>query len=142
VHSKFGGRVPAGVLLDRVVAETERIVQRYVRAMERADWPTLLFALENYARIINSLFTQYKPHDDRHPEEGRRNALYSSFYVLKNLMIMLYPFVPTTMERLRESLRLPADVFRVDELGTAIPPGHEIGALKTYFPPVAPSAAG
>ena len=95
------------MLLDKVVADTTRIVQRYVKAMERADYPTLLFEIENYARIINSLFTQFKPHDDRHPEESRRNALYSSFYVLKNLMIMLYPFVPTTMERLRESLRLP-----------------------------------
>ncbi|HXU68992.1 MAG TPA: class I tRNA ligase family protein [Polyangia bacterium] len=136
-HSKFGGRVPDGVLLDKVVADTARIVQRYVRAMERADWPTLLFDLENYARTINSLFTQYKPHDDRHPEEGRRNALYSAFYVLKNLMIMLYPFVPATMERLRESLRLPADVFRIDELGTGLPAGHELGAKGVYFPPVA-----
>jgi methionyl-tRNA synthetase len=136
-HSKFGGRVPDGVLLDKVVADTTRIVQRYVRAMERADWPTLLFDLENYARTINSLFTQYKPHDDRHPEEGRRNALYSAFYVLKNLMIMLYPFVPATMERLRESLRLPADVFRIDELGTGLPAGHELGAKGVYFPTVA-----
>jgi methionyl-tRNA synthetase len=103
--------------------------------MDRADWPTLLFAIENYARTINSLFTQYKPHDDRHPEEGRRNALYSAFYVLKNLMIMLYPFVPTTMDRLRESLRLNPDVFRVDELGTPIPAGHEVGPKQTYFPP-------
>ena len=136
-HSKFGGRVPDGVLLDKVVADTVRIVQRYVRAMERADWPTLLFDVENYARTINSLFTQYKPHDDRHPEEGRKNALYSAFYVLKSLMIMLYPFVPSTMERLRESLRLGPEVFRIDELGTPIPAGHELGPKQVYFPPVA-----
>jgi methionyl-tRNA synthetase len=133
-HSKFSGQVPDGVLLDKVVADTTRMVQRYVKSMERADWPTLLFAIENYARTINSLFTQYKPHDDRHPEESRRNALYSAFYVLKNLMIMLYPFVPTTMERLRESLRLPAGVFRVDELGTPIPAGHAVGPKQVYFP--------
>jgi methionyl-tRNA synthetase len=133
-HSKFGGRVPEGVLSEKVVADTVRMVQRYVRSMERADYPNLLFEIENYARTINSLFTQFKPHDDRHPEEGRRNALYTSFYVLKNLMIMLHPFVPTTMELLRQSLRLPADVFRVDELGTAIPAGHEVGPKQTFFP--------
>ena len=83
------------------------MVQRYVKSMDRSDYPNLLFEVENYARIINSLFAQYKPHDDRHPEEGRRNALFSAFYVLKNLMIMLYPFVPQTMDRLRDSLRLP-----------------------------------
>jgi methionyl-tRNA synthetase len=109
-------------------------VQRYVRSMDRADYPNLLFEIENYARTINSLFTQYKPHDDRHPEEGRRSGLYTSFYVLKNLMIMLYPFVPTTMERLRESLRLPADVFRIDELGVPIPAGHLLGPKQEYFP--------
>jgi methionyl-tRNA synthetase len=109
-------------------------VQRYVRSMDRADYPNLLFEIENYARTINSLFTQYKPHDDRHPEEGRRSGLYTSFYVLKNLMIMLYPFVPTTMERLRESLRLPADVFRIDELGVPIPAGHALGPKQEYFP--------
>ncbi|WP_437975122.1 class I tRNA ligase family protein [Sorangium sp. So ce295] len=134
-HSKFDGRVPHGALLDKVASDTLRIVQRYVRAMDRADYPTLLFEIENYARVINSLFAQFKPHDDRHPEERRRDALFSSFYVLKNLMIMLYPFVPTTMDRLRESLRLPPEVFRLEELGTPIPAGHAIGPKQVYFPP-------
>lgn len=138
-HSKFGGCVPDGALLDKVAADTVRMVQRYVKAMDRADWPTLLFEIENYARTINSLFAQYKPHDDRHPEEGRRNALYSAFYVLKNLLIMLYPFVPATMERLRESLRLPREVFSVDELGTPIAAGHAVAAKQSYFPTVATS---
>jgi methionyl-tRNA synthetase len=136
-HSKFAGRVPDGVLIDKVKADTLKIVQRYVKAMDKADYPSLLFDVENYARTINSLFTQYKPHDDRHPEEGRKNALYSAFYVLKNLMIMLYPFVPGTMERLRESLRLPEGVFCIDELGTGIPAGHEIGQKQQFFPAVA-----
>lgn len=135
-HSKFGGIVPHGALLPKVEADTLRIVQRYVRAMEKGDTWTLLFEIENYARSINSLFTQYKPHDDRHPEEGRRDGLYSAFYVLKNLMIMLYPFVPTTMERLRESLRLPATVFAIDELGTGIPAGHAVGEKQEFFPAV------
>jgi methionyl-tRNA synthetase len=133
-HSKFEGRVPAGELIDQVLPDTVRIVQRYVKAMERADYPSLLFEIENYARTINSLFTQYKPHDDRHPEQTRRNALFSSFYVLKNLMIMLYPFVPSTMDRLRESLRLPPEVFCLDELGVPIPAGHAIGQKVGYFP--------
>jgi methionyl-tRNA synthetase len=136
-HSKFGGRVPEGVLLDKVVSETMRVVQRYVKAMARAEYSTLLFEIENYARQINSMFTQFKPHDDRFPEDQRRNALYSSFYVLKNLMIMLYPFVPETMDKLRQSLRLDANVFSVDELGKPIPAGHEIGQKQQFFPAVA-----
>jgi methionyl-tRNA synthetase len=141
-HSKFGGRVPHGVLMEKVVADTVRIVRRYVRAMERAEYHSLLFEMENYARTINSLFTQYKPHDDRHPEEARRNALFTAFYVLKNLMIMLYPFVPTTMDRLRESLRLPTSVFRLEELGVPVPGGHEVGQKQEYFlaPPGAAAA--
>jgi methionyl-tRNA synthetase len=134
--SKFGGRVPDGVLLDKVASDTLRVVNRYLRGMERADYPTLLFELENYARVINSLFTQYKPHDDRHPEESRRNALYSAFHVLKNLMVMLYPFVPETMDRLRDSLHLPPSVFRIDELGTGIAAGHVVGPKQTYFPEI------
>jgi methionyl-tRNA synthetase len=133
-HSKFGGRVPDGALADKVVADTARIVARYVKSMERADYPTMLYEVENYARIINSLFNQYKPHDDRHPEPARRDALYSSFYVLKNLMIMLYPFAPETMDRVRTSLRLPPEVFQIDQLGQPIPAGHEIGAKQAYFP--------
>jgi methionyl-tRNA synthetase len=134
VHSKFGGRVPEGKILEKVQAETLQVVRRYVKAMERAEYASLLGAIENYARQINSLFTQFKPHDDRFPEEARRDALFSSFYVLKNIMILLYPFVPETMERLRETLRLPAAVFRVEELGTPIPGGHEIGQMQKYFP--------
>jgi methionyl-tRNA synthetase len=135
-HSKFGGKVPEGTLSEKAVLETTRTVQRYLRSMEHGEYATLLNVIENYARIINSLFTQFKPHDDRYPEPGRRDALYSSFYVLKTLMIMLYPFVPQTMERLRESLRLEKDVFRVEELGRPIPAGHQIGEKQQYFPGV------
>src|SRR3954471_17955390 len=83
----------------------------YLRSMQKGDYSTLLGQIENYARQINSLFTQYKPHDDRFPEQERRDALFTCFYVLKNLMIMLYPFVPETMDKLRETLQLPAAVF-------------------------------
>lgn len=135
-HSKFGGRVPEGELLEVVRTDTARIVQRYVSCMQKPEYHALLFDIENYARRINNLFARYKPHDDRHPERGRRDALFSSFAVLKTLMIMLYPFTPATMERLRVALRLPADVFSVDELGTVIPAGHEVGANASYFPSV------
>ncbi|MFO0696159.1 MAG: class I tRNA ligase family protein [Polyangiales bacterium] len=138
-HSKFDGKVPEGKLSEKVASDTGRMVQRYVKAMERGDYPNMLFELENYARTINSLFTQHKPHDDRFPEEARRDALFTCFYVLKNLMIMLQPFVPSTMERLRESLRLPPSVFRLSELGTGIPAGHELGPKGSYFPAVAGS---
>lgn len=135
-HSKFGGVVPEGTLNAKVEKETVRIVQRYTKAMQRADYPSLVFELENYARRINSLFAQFKPHDDRRPEGERADALYSSFYVLKNLLIMLHPFVPATVDRVRESLRLPPEVLRLDELGTGIAPGHVIGEQVTYFPAV------
>jgi methionyl-tRNA synthetase len=137
VHSRFGGKVPAGALNEKVLQETTRMVQRYFKSMEKAEYSTLLYAIENYARLVNSMFTQFKPHDDRFPEEQRANALYSCFYVLKNLMIMLYPFVPSTMEKLRQSLNLPKDVFRVDELGTGIAAGHAIGEKQQFFPAVA-----
>ena len=116
VHSKFGGKIPSGKLLEKCEKETMQIISRYVKSMEKAEYSTLLFAIENYARLINSYFTQYKPHDDRFPEDVRADALYSSFYVLKNIMIMLYPFAPITMDKLRISLNLPLNVFSVDEL--------------------------
>ncbi|MBI2520131.1 MAG: class I tRNA ligase family protein [Bdellovibrio sp.] len=133
-HSKFGGVVPKGVLIEKVQIETAKIIQRYLRSMERAEYSTLLYAIENYARLVNSLFVQCKPHDDRFPEEERNNGLFSCFYILKNIMIMLYPFVPSTMDKLRQSLNLPAEVFCVDELGTPISSGHTIGQQQEYFP--------
>jgi methionyl-tRNA synthetase len=135
-HSKFGGVVPEGKLIAKVEQDTVKIVQMYLRSMQKGDYSTLLGQVENYARQINSLFTQYKPHDDRAPEQERRDALYSCFYVLKNLMIMLAPFVPHTMEELRLSLGLPETVWSADELGTGIPAGHKINEKRTYFPAV------
>ena len=140
-HSKFDGVVPKGTLNPKVQEETHKIVARYLKAMDRCEYTNLLFAIENYARLINSMFTQFKPHDDRFPEEQRRDALYSSFFVLKQIMIMLYPFVPSTMDTLRRSLRLEPTVFRISELGTEIAPGHAIGEKAVYFPPVADAAA-
>lgn len=136
VHSRFDGKVPEGKLLEKAEKETMKIVQLYVKNMEKAEYLTLLGQIENYARLINSFFVQYKPHDDRAELEGRKDALYSSFYVLKNLMIMLYPFAPQTMERVCESLNLPKSVFSLDELGTGIEAGHVIGEKQQYFPNV------
>lgn len=133
-HAHYGGKVPDGKLLEKVEKETMKIVQMYVRNMEKADYITLLGQIENYARLINSLFVQYKPHDDRAELEGRKDGLYSSFYVLKNLMIMLYPFAPQTMERVRESLNLPESVWSVDELGTGMARGFSVNQKTVYFP--------
>ena len=135
-NSKFGGVVPDGKLLEKAEKETMKIVQMYVKNMEKADHITLLGQIENYARLINSFFVQYKPHDDRHDETERKDALYTSFYILKNLMIMLHPFVPQTMEKVRLSLNLPESVFSLNELGIAIPAGHKIGEKGVYFPAV------
>ncbi len=136
-HSKFGGKVPDGKLNPKIEAETLQLVRRYVKAMGRSEYASLLGAIENYARSINSLFTQFKPHDDRFPEEQRKDALFSCFYVLKNLMILLYPFVPETMDRLRQSLNLEPSVFKLDELGKPMLAGHVIGQKQQYFPAVA-----
>lgn len=133
-HSKYDGLVPEGTLNEKVVLETANVVRRYLRSMERAEYSTLLNVIENYARQINSMFTQFKPHDDRAPEAQRKDALYTCFYVLKNLLIMLHPFVPSTMNRLRESLNLPESLLSIDELGKPISAGHKIGQKQEYFP--------
>lgn len=133
-HSQFGGVVPEGTVDPKAVQATERMVQRFVGAMQKAEYSSMLNDLENYARIINSQFAQHKPHDDRYPEPARRDALFTCFMVLKSLMIMLQPFTPAAMERLRCSLRLPEDVFRVDQLGTPIAAGHTLGEMDTYYP--------
>jgi len=133
-HSKFGGVVPKGKLIGKTEAETLKIIQQYTNFMQKAEYPKALFALENYARIINSLFSQFKPHDDRHDEEQRSDALYSSFYILKNILIMLSPFVPETMERLRTSLNLDESIYSVDKLDSPFPENHKIGEQKAYFP--------
>jgi methionyl-tRNA synthetase len=140
-HSKYGGKVPEGKLIGKAEAETVKLVQMYLRSMQKGDYSILLGQIENYARQINSLFSQFKPHDDRAPEMERKDALFTCFYVLKNLMIMLAPFVPQTMNELRQSLNLPESIFRAEELGTGLPAGHVINAKRTYFPAVAETDA-
>lgn len=140
-HSKYNGQVPDGKLIGKAEAETLKIVQMYLRSMQKGDYATLLGQVENYARLVNSLFSQYKPHDDRAPEAERKDALFTCFYVLKNLMIMLAPFVPHTANELRKSLNLPESVLRADELGTGLKAGHIIGPKGVYFPAVADEAS-
>jgi methionyl-tRNA synthetase len=135
-HSKYDGKVPEGKLIGKAEAETLKLVQMYLRSMQKGDYATLLGQIENYARQINSLFSQFKPHDDRAPEIERKDALFTCFYVLKNLMIMLTPFVPHTMNELRLSLNLPESVLRAQELGSGIPAGHKINAKGIFFPSV------
>lgn len=136
-HAHYGGKVPEGKLMEKYEKETMKIVQLYTKNMEKSDHITLLGQIENYARNINSIFTQFKPHDDRHDLQERVDGLYTSFYILKNLMIMLYPFAPQTMERVRESLKLPESVWSIDELGKPMSVGHAVGEKGEYFKPVA-----
>lgn len=132
-HSQFGGKVPAGRLIERVSVATEKLTRSYVKFMPHAQYPQFLGVLENYARIINSIFHTHKPHDDRHPLQQREDGLYSSFYILKNLLIWLYPFAPSTMENLRECLNLSPSVYTIRELGTGMPAHHSIGVLRPFF---------
>jgi methionyl-tRNA synthetase len=57
-------------------------------------------------------------------------------------MIMLYPFVPETMDKVRQSLNLPASVLVVDELGIPIQAGHGIGQKQEFFPAVEGASEG
>lgn len=133
-NKKFNGIVPDGILVAKIQQETKKIIQSYMNSMLKAEYSDLLYLIENYARLINKIFTNYKPHDDRHDETDRINGLYSSFFVLKNLMIMLYPFIPETIDKLRISLQLPESVYSISELGTDIKPGHKIGEIQEFFP--------
>lgn len=135
-HSKFGGVIPEGKLIGKTEKETVKILNNYLKMMERSEYAKILFAIENYARVINSLFSQFKPHDDRHDETERKDALYSCFYILKNLVIMLHPFAPKTMDRLRETLNLPEDIYQIENLATGMNAGHKINAQQEYFPSV------
>jgi methionyl-tRNA synthetase len=36
-------------------------------------------------------------------------------------------------------LRLPPEVFSLDELGKPIPAGHQLGPKQAYFPPAGPT---
>ena len=133
-NKKFDGVVPDGKLVGKVAGETKKIIQVYMNSMNKAQYSDLLYLIENYARLINKIFTNFKPHDDRHDLQERTDVLYSSFFVLKNLMIMLYPFVPGTIDKLRKSLNLPESVYSISELGKPIEPGHKVGELQEFFP--------
>lgn len=131
---KFNGIVPEGELVPKVAAETKKIIQVYMNSMGKAQYSDLLYLIENYARLINKIFKNFKPHDDRHDQQERQNGLYSSFFILKNLVIMLHPFVPETIDKLRCSLNLPENVYNIDELGKPISAGHKVGELQEFFP--------
>lgn len=132
--SRFDGKVPEGNLIEKTGDATVKIVATYQKLMARADYPDLMGLVENYARLINKLFSKHKPHDDRFPEKERADALYSAFFILKSLLIMLYPFVPETAEKLRKSLNLPESVYQIDQLGTPMEPGHTVKEFEEFFP--------
>ena len=46
-HSKFGGKVPEGVLNEKVQLETAQLIRKYLRSMDRAEYAVLLGLIEN-----------------------------------------------------------------------------------------------
>ena len=133
--SKFEGKVPDGKLIGKTADATKKIVITYQKMMARANYPDLLCQVENYARLINKLFANHKPHDDRFPLEEREDALFTAFFVLKSLVIMLYPFAPETVDRVRQCLNLPESIYRIEHLATPIEAGHEVSPIVEFFPP-------
>ena len=132
-NKKFDGVVPDGKLVGKTVIETKKMIQIYMNSMVKAQYSDLLYLIENYARLINKIFTNMKPHDDRHDEQERTDGLYSSFFILKNLIIMLHPFVPETIDKVRVSLNLPESIYSIEELGKPMKVGHKIGELQEFF---------
>ena len=134
-HSKFAGVVPDGKLLEKVGNQTIKIVKSYVQFMPDGKYSQFIVALEKYARLVNSLFSIYKPHDDRYPLQERKDCLFSCFYILNNLVIFLFPFVPDTIERLMDTLRLDKKMISsINNIGCAFSPNHQLGKPQEFFP--------
>lgn len=130
----YSCQVPEGTLLPKVEAATQKVIKLAIKTMPKSQYPQYLLGVENYARLVNSLFSTYKPHDDRYPAQERRDALFSCFFILKNLVILLSPFAPTVMDQLRQSLALSRQECCYDELAIPMKPHHVIERTpRRYF---------
>ncbi|MEM1673437.1 MAG: methionine--tRNA ligase [Candidatus Bathyarchaeia archaeon] len=137
INTYFNGEVPAPMNLDSTDETTLRIIYEKVKVvselLENCQLQAALKEAIDLSRIGNRYLNEKRPWETiKSSPQTAANTLYVSVQVVKALSIILEPFIPITMRKLREMLNVPERISW-DDAYKPLPQGHRIGKAEPLF---------
>lgn len=140
INRQFGSTVPQPSSLDEkdkaVLLEAKEIVNQTAERMEAFKLQEALRIAISLAHLGNRYFNEKEPWKTiKTDRQQSTNTLYVTAQVVKQLAIILEPFIPFTCEKLWTLLNLEGSVHEQlwSETEKELPPGHKISKAKPLF---------
>jgi len=140
INRQFGSTVPQPSSLDEkdkaVLLEAKEIVNQTAERMEAFKLQEALRIAISLSHLGNRYFNEKEPWKTiKTDRQQSANTLYVAVQIVKQLAIILEPFIPFTSEKLWRLLGLEGSVHeqRWSETEKELPPDHKIGKAKPLF---------
>jgi methionyl-tRNA synthetase len=104
-QSYFDGVLPYGEVDREVLAEAQKTVLEYERAMCAHEFHTVMTLMDVYIRGINKYWAaNSKQAEAENDNELRRKLLVNTFHMVRTAMVLMHPIAPQGCEMLLEYL--------------------------------------
>jgi len=140
INKQFDSTVPQPSSLDEkdkaVLEEAKEIVNKTAERMEIFKLQEALRHAISLSHLGNRYFNEKEPWKTiKTDRQESANTLYVAAQTVKQLAIILEPFIPFTAEKLWKLLNLPGSVHeqKWNETETELPPNHRINKAKPLF---------
>jgi methionyl-tRNA synthetase len=140
INKRFDSAVPQPSRLDEkdkaVLEEAKEIVNKTAERMEIFKLQEALRYAISLSHLGNRYFNEKEPWKTINTNrQESANTLYVAAQIVKQLAVILEPFIPFTAERLWKLLNLPGSVHEQtwNETETELAPDHKINKAKPLF---------
>ncbi len=127
VDKYFEGVVPEGEVEGELIEQLH--VEKIEKALQNYEFHVALSEIWTFVHAVNKYINDYKPWEH---EARRADVLYNALEAIKVIAIMIWPFMPTTAEKIFASLGLPRLSWKDVEFGT-LEPGTPISKGEILF---------
>jgi methionyl-tRNA synthetase len=140
IKKQFDSQVPAPNGLsekdNQVLAEAKQIVDMTAERMEVFKLQEALRVAVSLSHLGNRYFNEKEPWKTvKTDKQEAANTLYVAVQIVKQLAVIMAPFVPTTSEKLWQLLNLEGSVHEQNwnETEKPLPAGHTLNKPKPLF---------
>ena len=140
INKRFDGKVPQPSMLDKqdqeILKEARGIVSQTSERLELFKLQEALRFAISLSHLGNRYFNEKEPWKTiKTDHQDAANTLYIAVQIVKQLAIIMEPFIPFTSEKLWALLNLDGSVHKQnwDETEKELPPNHKINKAKPLF---------
>ena len=140
INKQFNSTVPQPSSLDEkdsaALEEAKKIVKKTAEDLETFKFQEALRYAISLSHLGNRYFNEKEPWKTiKTNRQEAANTLYVAVQIVKQLAIILEPFIPFTSEKLWKLLKLEGSVHEQtwNETEKELPPNHQISKAKPLF---------